>query len=193
MLLGVCACLLGSELSTAGLFGGSEGEEMQNLALIQAQAWVDVALQAWVRGLPDEIRKALQQAERLQMNHDILHLTGTGLILNADLVWHLLGARWKERRVRLLASWKKEVQKGGAVTSGKKGRPFQGLRPACFKEKLDALLQFVGDPTGLPYTSQELQAAMVFASKGFLRAAHLEGLCSDQVDAWSDDPRVKSY
>ena len=173
--------------------GPSEGEEMQNLPLIQAQAWVEVALQAWVRGLPDEIRKALQQAERLQTNHDILHLTGAGLILSADLVWHLLDAHWKERRVRLLASWKKEVQNGGAVTSGKKGRPFQGLRPACFKEKLDALLQFVGDPTGFPYTSQELQAAMVFASKGFLHAAHLEGLCSDQVDAWSDDPRVKSY
>ena len=165
---------------------------MNELPFVRAQAWVEVALQSWTRGLPEELRKALAQAEHLQINKQALRVTGAGLILKADYVWIRLESAWQERRTKLLASWRKLALKEDGDAKGAVAHPFQRLKPVDFKAAFDELLQFVSEPSGCPASTWEHQATMVLVSRGFLYSAHLEGLYPDQVAKWSGTAAVQA-
>ena len=94
------------------------GPRRNDVPVLRAQAWVEVALQEWARGLPQVLRQALGR-----LSIQVLRVIAAGLVLKAEYVWIRpeyvwirLEPAWQERRTKLLASWKKLTRQedGGA-------------------------------------------------------------------------------
>ena len=119
-----------------------------------------------------EMIRLLKRAEGMQVDKEDVAITGARVVLDLPEIWVKLPEWGHVRRAELSNSWKK-LRGGDSRTR----HPLGGCRPAEFKDKVQAMAQWlldVDDSDTLAVWHQ--RAALQLVGRGFHYPAHLDGL-----------------